>query len=261
MQAAPVMAQGTTTKVDASALAPVTFSACKHLAVDQSVVQRGVRTDYPPAGTYWQLFGEPMPEYGINAAIAIAVGTAAVDARYPTIYPGVKTIAAAVASTSRQVSAPNPTGTVLSAAVGREVVVDDDASCSTVDLATQIGVPGTVSIQGVSLNADHASVTATPGAARIAVTWDMLYPGPVDEFQVQLLELPASTGTPAITRIVTTTDQQIVLDPADFEAGREYFVLVTAFRGMPGAAAGDFTMHAGYQDFAWVSSPTFTVAH
>jgi hypothetical protein len=261
MSAAPTMIAGTTTKVDASALAPVPLSACKHMAIDPTVIARGMRSDYPTPRSYWQLFAEPLPQLGLSSALPIAIGSVEVDAYYPTVYPGLTTIAAAVSQAVRPVSDPNPSGTQVSAAVGREVVVADDGACSAPDFATQIGVPGTISIQGVSLGGDHATVTAAPGTRRIAVTWDMLVAGPVDDYVVQLVELPAGTGPVAIRRVVTTTDPQIVLDPALFDAGREYYILVTALLGIPDAGAGDFTTFASFEEFAWVSSPTFTVAH
>jgi hypothetical protein len=260
-QAAPVMVAGTTTKVSASGMAAVASAACKYMAVDPSVTMRAVRPGFTASNAYWQLFATPAPEYGFGAALQIAISTStlAVDAKYANVYPGMKTIAASVGQSSRAIASPNPSGTNLYTTIAKFVSVDDASTCTAPDLSVEVGVPGTISIQGVALGSDHAQVTAA-GVQRIAVTWDLATTGPVDYYDVQLIEVPAELGPLAVRRDTVTLDREVVYDPAIFEPGHEYFLQIGAVRGVPQASSGDFTTFANAAELAYVNSPTFTVA-
>lgn len=249
--------QSTTLTAAATLLAP---ALCTKIAVQSRQERDRLFALTPNASSalaLWAIHATPSAELGFTATLPLAFSLGSVDDAdiadtidYGNPFPGGARIL------ELGVIATRPEGDFTSVTV--HIPVEADCTTTTTIPAGMVAVPTSLAIADSALVTKDQFVTIDRGAP-VEVTWQTSETGVADDAIVTLFEVIDTVGV--VQHTIYTAGSRALLDPADLEMGRKYYVNVRLRSGVPGGAAGHHDILDDTQAVGAMQSPTFTIAN
>ncbi len=226
---------------------------CINVKAERALELKRLTVEYPSEGLIplvadWVVYALPVPSLGALGAQLIAFesqsGTftdAALQVQLTNFYPGTSLFGALDVSLLRKITLPGTTSAARR--VGSQTIVGMElgSGCDAVTAIAGIpGLAGGFSVAGTALTGNFMPVSFERGHHVVDVSFAVS--GTSDVFDVSLLEVSSELGSTKLQLIHTTTTtlKLVAFEENLFQANHFYMIEVSARRGFPRAAEGDF---------------------
>ena len=193
---------------------------------------------------------------GLSLAFASdASDTSGLVTNFRNPYAGTIPVVSITAALLENITAPGQTPTPFAEVAS--VFVDPTLDCTqTTTLDPGVAIPSHASVAGVSFTSDGQAISV--GTGDVPVAWSLASPGPVDSYTVAVFELvPSGSNSVSTKRLsLLTTDTSAVIPAGILMPDLVYTIEITANRGTPNTATGDFAT----ETFPFALARSFTRA-